>query len=65
MNVVGYVVVEYNQASGWPSIPIAAELHDGRAIAEVDADVHRDTAAGNGRREKYAVCELVRLEEPS
>ena len=68
MSVVGYVVVEYNQASGRPTVVFGAqllELLDDRASAEVDAAGYRAVTVAVDRRERYVVYELVRVEDPS
>ena len=56
---IGYVVVEYNQASGWPGLPLGATLHDDLADACFERDVLADQARERGRRERYAVCEVA------
>jgi hypothetical protein len=53
----GYIIVEYNQASGMPSVRDACIYFD-RLNAEADAEEMANDAASVGRRERYAVAEL-------
>jgi hypothetical protein len=59
--ILGYVVVTWNQASGWPDIDTAG-LHDDRETAELDRDSRRERTAGIGRRELHEVAAVIRLE---
>lgn len=61
---VGYVVVEFNQASHRPSLlPFSATLHDEREWAEEEAADEREKTAKVGRGERYAIAEVVVIEE--
>lgn len=51
---IGYVVVEFNQASGQPSIPMAAEI-ESREDAGVTLRYYEGVARKTGRRERYAI----------
>jgi len=55
---LGWVVVEWNQASHQPDLPGAAGLHWTREDAEFEATVLRESAAERGRRERYTVAEV-------
>lgn len=52
--LVGYVVIEYNQASGHPSIPMAAEI-ESIEDATVTKLYYEGVARKTGRRERYAI----------
>ena len=52
---LGYVVIEWNQASGVPEIADDGYLTDDRECAEHQADRLHDVARRIGRRETYAV----------
>lgn len=60
---LGYVVVEYNQASGLPSVP----LHDimERDEAHEFARGCRAAIARTSRGERYAVAAIRLVEKPS
>lgn len=60
--VIGYAVVEWNQASGRPCH--VYELHDEPSGAHEEAERLRRETDGVGRHERYAVCAVVRCEEP-
>lgn len=62
---VGYVVVCWNQASGWPDID-SPGLYETRGEAEIVADAERAETAKVGRQERFLVCEVVKPygEEP-
>lgn len=63
MTTVGFVVVEYNQASGQPDLRTGAELHWSLADAKTErADLQADTASV-GRRETYRIAEVVLVDE--
>jgi len=51
---VGYVVVEYNQASGQPSIPMASEVAS-LEEARVTKLYYEGVARKTGRGETYAI----------
>lgn len=57
--VIGYVVLEYNQASGWPRVidDIYGELEDARD------DARSMTAMRGSRGETYRAVKLVAIEE--
>lgn len=59
---IGFVVIEYNQASRQPDLSIAPALHraEGDAAAEM-AHLEAETAA-TGRRERYALAEVRLIE---
>ena len=60
---VGYVVVEFNQASSVPGLPPSADLHLSLddALAEMEELVHETNAVG--RSETYRVAEVFFVEE--
>ena len=58
MSSIGYVVVEFNQASGQPSIPMVAgieDLEDARITKLYCEGVTRKT----GRGERYAIATVT------
>lgn len=55
---LGYVVIEYNQASGWPQIWSQESLYDTEAEARQFADEAEDANRLNGRRETYRVARV-------
>ena len=59
---LGYVVIEWNQASGVPEIA-DDYLTDDREYAEHQADRMHDEARRMGRRETYAVGTVYIEEE--
>ena len=58
---VGYVVIEFNQASGQPSIPMAAEIET-LEDAKVTRLYYEGVTRKTGRRERYAIG-TVNIEE--
>lgn len=62
MGALGYVVIEYNQASRCPALE-GDELHDTEAEARAWADESRASAEARGRGETYAVAR-VELVDP-
>jgi hypothetical protein len=58
MTELGYVVVEFNQASGQPSIPMAAPIED-RVDAALTQLYYEGLARKTGRRERYAVATVT------
>ncbi|AYN57471.1 hypothetical protein HOU47_gp65 [Arthrobacter phage Constance] len=63
MRTIGYVVIEFNQASGRPSIAFQApDLYDDVEDAEVHAVSLTRRTQEVGRRERYAVA-TVEIEE--
>lgn len=63
-DTAGFLVVEFNQASHEPSVE-HADVFRYRYEAEESAADRRQQTAKVGRRETYAVAELVLLEDPS
>ncbi|GAA3399364.1 hypothetical protein [Pseudarthrobacter polychromogenes] len=51
---IGFVVVEYNQASGQPEIN-GEEVYTDREAAEEAADIEQLQASARGRRERFLV----------
>ena len=62
MSSLGFVVVEYNQASGRPSLVEPVEVWSRREEAEGAADGCREWTEQSGRRETYGVAEVVLVE---
>ena len=58
MREIGFIVIEFNQASGQPAIPGFSDVHGSRRDAEEFADKLRSETAAIGRRERYVVVEL-------
>jgi len=54
-DVLGYVVVEWNQASHQPSLEHGMALTDDLEWAQELARMQRDSARSRGRRERYSV----------
>lgn len=64
MSDLGYVVIEYNQASGQPEIaPAAPYLFDQRVDARDKAEALILETHRIGRRERYAVATVYIDEE--
>lgn len=61
MSRIGYVVVEYNQASGRPST--GTEVHDDLDAARAGLRLARAVTSRTGREERYQLAELVPLTE--
>lgn len=61
--VLGFVVVAWNQASGQPDIDTLG-MHDDRETAELERDSRRERTREIGRRERHEVCAVISLEEP-
>jgi hypothetical protein len=57
VRTLGYVLIEWNQASLRPSIA-SDELYSNRADAIEDARTCQDEATKVGRRERYSVAEV-------
>ena len=57
---LGYVVVEWNQASKRPGIP-AAELYGELGDARQARDFEQEATDGAGRRERFTVAEVVEV----
>ena len=62
---VGYVVVCWNQASGQPEVIYSFVGVGELANAELIAETERARTAKRGRRERYAVAEVIPIEDPS
>ena len=60
---IGYVVIEYSQASGLPGLTIAADLYEHRDDAEHALQVEREATARTGRRERHVIAEVIEMEE--
>lgn len=60
---VGYLVVEFNQASGLPDV-FQVGLWDTEDDAAKEAEGCRSDAAARGRRERYAVAQVVLVGDP-
>lgn len=62
--VVGYVVVTWNQASGWPTLDDnAGELYDDKAEAESRAGEMTKETQSVGRGERHLALAVVMAEE--
>ena len=61
---IGYIVVVWNQASGQPSVILNSDTDD-LGVATADAAAERAKTAAIGRRELYAVAEVIPIEDPS
>jgi hypothetical protein len=59
-HTLGYIVVEWNQASGRPEVEDGS-LYSTAAEAEEAAQDARDFAAKVGRKERYTVAEVVEV----
>lgn len=59
MREIGFIVIEFNQASGQPSIPSFSDVHGNRREAEEFADKLRAETTAAGRRERYVVVEMT------
>jgi hypothetical protein len=55
---LGYVVIEYNQASHWPKLLPYGDLHDTAEEAEERAEWERNQARRNGRGEEFRVARV-------
>ena len=60
---LGFVVVEWNQASGQPEDLSSTILHPDLADAHWERDLKVDEARENGRRERYMVCAVAEPED--
>jgi len=63
-DVAGYVVIEYNQASGQPSLARFEDLHDNLEDAQSALSTQIEGTRLTGRKETYAIG-TVYIEEPS
>ena len=61
MSSIGYVVVEYNQASGAPDL--VDELRHTEDSARLAAKGLAEETAGVGRGERYLIAEVVLLDD--
>jgi hypothetical protein len=60
---LGYVVVSYNQASGWPGLNTGADLHADLQDAVNARDWERAETAKLGRHEQHVIAEVVEMDE--
>lgn len=63
VDLIGYVIVEYNQASHQPERLADDTVFWDRATADHVANEHRREADAIGRRERYVVAEVHEAEE--
>lgn len=56
MSTLGYVVIEWNQASHKPSIACGGDLHDQREDAKGCVDQLIEETKTIGRRERYTIA---------
>lgn len=63
MTALGFVVVEFNQASGLAERTADDTIHWDRSVAAGAAEAHAEEAASIGRRETYRVAEVTLLGE--
>ncbi|MGI5274708.1 hypothetical protein ACQEUU_37125 [Nonomuraea sp. CA-218870] len=61
-DLIGYVVIEYNQASRLPGLTDAPTLHTSEESAAVEMRGLAGEAAATGRRERYALAEVHLIE---
>lgn len=60
--LLGYIVVEYNQASRQPDLPVGATLlDDEQAFTELEYLEEENEKVGRG--ERYRVCAVVTVDE--
>jgi hypothetical protein len=62
MSAIGYVVIEYNQASHWPALEHET-LYDTVDEAALAAKHAEEATQRVGRRETYAVARVELIEE--
>jgi hypothetical protein len=62
MSDIGYVVVEFNQASHQPSIPMAAGI-EGLEDAKITKLYYEGVARKARRRERYAIATVTIAED--
>jgi len=62
MTDLGYVVIEYNQASGQPRL--VDELHRSASDAEEAMAAERAQTASVGRRERFAIASVELIGDP-
>jgi hypothetical protein len=60
-DVIGYVVVEWNQASRLPDLTLWPDLHETEKAAQVELNSLREQAETWGRREQYRLAQVVLL----
>lgn len=63
MSPLGYIVIEWNQASGRPSPLQFGDLYDTWEDAEQSAAAERIRTAKVGRRERHTVAEVTDTDE--
>lgn len=61
--VLGYVVIEYNQASYLPGLPLGVQLHGAERDAQDELDGFVELAAKAGRRETYKLAQVALLDD--
>lgn len=62
MRTLGYVVVEWNQASHRPDVMPYSFSDDLECARDLVRDEQAKTAAV-GRRERYTICEVVEMDD--
>lgn len=69
MSILGYVVVEFNQASGQPRVDsysgFGGDIYRDKVEAEQILEDTRFTASRSPRRETYVLAEVRRIGEPA
>ena len=58
VTILGYVIIEYNQASGWPSLWSGDVLYDTEAEAQEFSEEAERENRGCSRRETYRVARV-------
>lgn len=61
-DVLGFVVIEFNQASHGPGLP-SGELHGTERDAQQELDGFVADTAARGRRERYRFAEVALIDE--
>lgn len=59
--LLGYVVVEYNQASRQPGLPTGSDLIDDPDIAWAELNDLAEETRRSGRGEQYRICAVITL----
>lgn len=62
MDALGFVVLEWNQASGQPSV-VDTDIYATDTEAGDRAEWFRTQLAASGRRERYSVASLIEVGE--
>lgn len=63
MTTLGYVVIEYNQASRWPSVGSLDGLFNTEDEARHHAVICKEQIAKSGRGETYAIARVELVDE--